>query len=111
MAAYVEITIEQGADFTTTVTVRDEAGNPTNLNNHSVAAQLRKSHYSSTATDFTATITDPGAGTITLAMPASITANIAPSRYVYDLLLTNNSTNVKTRVIEGIANVLPSVTR
>jgi hypothetical protein len=111
LAAYVEITIEQGADFTTTVTVRDEAGNPTNLNNHSVAAQLRKSHYSSTATDFTAIITDPGAGTITLTMAASVTANIVPSRYVYDLLLTNDLTNVKTRVIEGIANVLPSVTR
>lgn len=111
MAAYVEITIEQGADFTTTVTVKDEAGNPTNLNNHSVAAQLRKSHYSSFATDFTAAITDPGAGTITLTMAAAVTANITPSRYVYDLLLTNDSTNVKTRVIEGIANVLPSVTR
>jgi hypothetical protein len=111
LAAYVELTIEQGADFTTTVTVKDETGNPSNLNNHSVAAQLRKSHYSSSATNFTATITDPGAGTITLTMASSVTANIAPSRYVYDLLLTNNSTNVKTRVIEGIANVLPSVTR
>ena len=111
MAAYVELTIEQGANFTTTVTVKDEVGNPTNLNNHSVAAQLRKSHYSTTATNFTAAITDPVNGVITLTMTASVTANVTPSRYVYDLLLTNNSTNVKTRVIEGIATVLPSVTR
>jgi hypothetical protein len=111
LAAYVEITIEQGADFTTEITVKDEANVPTNLVNHSVAAQLRKSYYSTSAIDFVASITDPGAGVIKLTMPSSVTANITPSRYVYDLLLTNNSTNVKTRVIEGIANVLPSVTR
>lgn len=111
MAAYVEIVIEQGADFSTTVSVKDATNNPTNLNNHSVAAQLRKSYYSSTSVNFTTSITDAAAGVITLTMPASVTSNVSPARYVYDLLLTNNSTNVKTRVIEGIVNVLPSVTR
>lgn len=76
-----------------------------------MAAQIRKSYYSSTATNFTTSITDPVNGVITLSMTAAVTANITPSRYVYDLLLTNNSTNVKTRIIEGIATVLPSVTR
>lgn len=107
----MELTIEQGANFTTTVTVKDDSGNPNNLNNHSVAAQLRKSYYSSTATNFIASITNASSGVITLSMAADVTANITPSRYVYDLLLTNNSTNVKTRIIEGIATVLPSVTR
>ena len=45
-----------------------------------------------------------------MTMTAANTANLTPGRYVYDLLITS-PTNVKTRVVEGIATVLPSVTR
>lgn len=71
---------------------------------------MRKSYYSTTATDFTMTISDAGAGQITMAMSSANTANVTPGRYVYDILLTSN-TGIKTRIIEGIVNVLPSVTR
>jgi hypothetical protein len=110
MAGFVELTLEQGADFTTTVTVADATGSPTNLNNYTAAAQLRKSYYSSTAYDFTVSVTSPTTGELTVRMSGANTANLAPGRYVYDLLITS-PTNVKTRVIEGIATVLPSVTR
>ena len=33
-----------------------------------------------------------------------------PSRYVYDVGVTNNTSNVVTRVIEGIITVRPNVT-
>jgi hypothetical protein len=56
------------------------------------------------------TISDAGAGQITMAMNSATSANVAPGRYVYDILLTSDS-GVKTRIIEGIINVLPSVTR
>lgn len=56
------------------------------------------------------TISDAGAGQITMAMNAATTANVTPGRYVYDILLTSD-TGIKTRIIEGIVNVLPSVTR
>jgi hypothetical protein len=110
LAAFVELTIDQGADFTTTVNVKDEFGVPTNLSDYLAAAQLRKSHYSTSATNFSVEITDTQAGEITVSLDAAVTANITPGRYVYDLLITG-PTNVKTRVIEGIINVLPSVTR
>ena len=45
-----------------------------------------------------------------MVMTAANTANLTPGRYVYDLLITS-PTSVKTRVVEGIATVLPSVTR
>jgi hypothetical protein len=45
-----------------------------------------------------------------MAMPAANTANLSPSRYYYDLLITAGD-GTKTRVIEGIATVSPSVTR
>jgi hypothetical protein len=44
-------------------------------------------------------------------MTAANTALLTPGRYVYDLVITNSVDNSKTRVIEGTAIVLPSVTR
>ncbi len=111
MAAYVEITIEQGANLSTTVTVSDTQGDSVNLSTYSAAAQLRKSYYSSSANTLSATITGNSNGQITLSMTAANTANLTPGRYVYDLVITNSTDNSKTRVVEGTAIVLPSVTR
>ena len=71
---------------------------------------MRKSYYSTSNTIITSTITGNANGEITLSMTAANTANLTPGRYVYDLLITS-PTSVKTRVVEGIATILPSVTR
>jgi hypothetical protein len=110
MAGYAEITVEQGANFSTSINVNDAAGAGQNLTSYSVAAQMRKSHYSTTAVDFTVSITDAFDGEITMTMTSANTSNLTPGRYVYDLVMTS-PTNIKTRVVEGIATVLPSVTR
>lgn len=111
MAAYVEITIEQGANLTSTVTVNDTQGDSVNLTTYSASAQLRKSYYSSSANTLTAIITGNANGQITLSMTAANTSNLTPGRYVYDLIITNSTDNSVTRVVEGTAVVLPSVTR
>ena len=110
MAGFAELTLEQGASFTTTVTVNGSDGSPTNLTSYTAAAQLRKSYYSSTANSFTVTVSNAANGELTMAMSAANTANLTPGRAVYDLLITS-PTNVKTRVVEGIVTILPSVTR
>lgn len=110
MAGFAELNIEQGASFSTVITVNEASGAAQSLVNYTVQSQLRKSYYSSTANNFTATITDAANGTITVTMTAANTANLTPGRMVYDLLITS-PTNVKTRVVEGIATILPSVTR
>lgn len=111
MAAYLELTLEQGANLTSVVTVNDAQGDAVNLTTYSAASQLRKSYYSSSANTLTATITGNANGEITLTMTAANTALLTPGRYVYDLVITNSVDNSKTRVIEGTAIVLPSVTR
>jgi hypothetical protein len=110
MAGYAELTLEQGANFTTTVTVNGSDGSPTNLTSYTAAAQLRKSYYSTTANNFTVTVSNAANGELTMAMSAANTANLTPGRYVYDLLITS-PTSIKTRVVEGIVTLLPSVTR
>lgn len=111
MAAYLEISIEQGANLTSVVTVNDAQGDAVNLTTYSASSQLRKSYYSSSANTLVATITGNANGQITLTMTAANTALLTPGRYVYDLVITNSVDNSKTRVIEGTAIVLPSVTR
>ena len=110
MAGFAEINIEQGASFSTVITVNDSTGAFTNLTSYTAAAQLRKSYYSSTANNFTVTISNAANGVITMAMTAANTANLNSGRMVYDLLITS-PTSIKTRVVEGIATILPSVTR
>ena len=110
MAGYAELTLEQGANFTTNVTVNGSDVSPTNLTSYTAAAQLRKSYYSTTANNFTVTVSNAANGELTMAMTAANTANLTPGRYVYDLLITS-PTSIKTRVVEGIVTLLPSVTR
>ena len=59
----------------------------------------------------TTSVANPATGIITLSLTAAQTSALdAPSRYVYDVEVTNNTSNVVTRVIEGIITVRPNVT-
>jgi len=110
LAAYTELNVEQYASFSTTVNVEDAQGDAINLSGYSASSQIRKSYYSSTANNFTATITGTANGEITLSMTAANTATLTPGRYLYDLVITAPDTT-KTRVVEGIINVLAGVTQ
>ena len=110
MAAFTELNIEQYATFSTTVNVENSAGAAVNLFGYTAASQIRKSYYSSTANSFTTTVTGIANGEITLAMTAANTGNLTPGRYLYDLVITAPS-GTKTRVVEGIVNVLAGVTQ
>ena len=110
MADFVEIQIEAGATFSTEVTVNDANGYPKDLTDYAVRSQLRKSYYSTTSIDFEADIIDPVNGSIEMGLSANTTSNIRAGRYVYDVEI-EDSEGVVTRIFEGIATVLPNVTR
>jgi hypothetical protein len=109
LAAFTELTIEQGATFTEKVSVLDVYNNPVNLSGYTASSMMRKSYYSSTYYVINATVTGTSNGEITLSITSSNTALLTPGRYVYDLII--NGANTVNRVVEGIATVLPSVTR
>jgi hypothetical protein len=109
-AGYSELFLEQGADFNTTITLDDVSGAPMNLVGYTAASQMRKSYYSSNASASFLITTGGVGGTITMNMTSANTANIYPGRYVYDVYITSNANN-RVRVLEGIVNVLPQVTK
>lgn len=110
MADFVELQIESGATFITEIVVREGDGTSKNLVSYSARSQMRKSYYSSTATNFTIQITDAANGVISMGVSAANTANISPGRYVYDVEIDNGQ-GVVTRIFEGIVTVSPNVTR
>ena len=110
MAIYSNLIMDQGSNFQATIEVNDSSGNNLNLTGYSVAGQMRKSYASSTATDFTASITNATNGTISISLTAAQTNAIKAGRYVYDVEITSSGNEV-SRVVEGQIEVTPGVTR
>tara|TARA_R100001460_G_scaffold35467_1_gene68202 strand:- start:2252 stop:2611 length:360 start_codon:yes stop_codon:yes gene_type:complete len=110
MAVFANLFIDQGSNFTSTVTVEDSNDNAVNITGFTCRGQVRKSYSASTATNFTTTITDATGGKFTIALSRSQTGALKAGRYVYDVEVIS-SAGVVTRVVEGQVTVTPRVTQ
>lgn len=113
-AGIYNITAEQGATLTRTVTWKNSAGDPINLTGYTARMQVR-ADYDSTIAVLTLTTENGGitlggsAGTIVITATATATTALSASTYVYDLELVLGST--VTRLIQGSFVVNAEVTR
>lgn len=113
MAAVANLTVDQGANFSSDVTVKDSNGNAFDLTGYTARAKMAKGYQSTkTRTTFTCTVaSDATTGVVAMSLTAAQTTALdAPARYVYDLEIEQTATGNVTRVIEGIINVRPNVT-
>ena len=109
MAIRANLIIDQGATYTTVVTITDANNNTIDLSGYSGNAVIKKA-YSSLNVAQTFTVSVNGSlGQVSLSLTANQTANIIAGRYVYDVKLTD-SFGAISRVVEGIATVNPKVT-
>lgn len=109
MAIYANLTVDQGSDFSSVVTVTDSDGVLVDLTNYTYRGQVRRTYASSTAVDFVITANTPTNGQLTITLTSAQTAAMKAGRYVYDVEI--ESGNVTTRVVEGQLEVTPRVTR
>ena len=113
MAAIANLIIDQGANFSSDITVKDANGNAFDLTGYTTEAKMAKG-YASTRTRTTITsavASDATTGVVSLTLTATQTAALdAPERYGYDVEITQTSTGTVTRVIEGIISTRPNVT-
>lgn len=109
--------IEQGADWALYLAFQEANGTATNLTGCSLRMKIKTDYTSNNGTTV-ANLTSPSGGititsaingTVSVAMPASQTANLTAGDYVYDLKLIMPSGAVEYE-IRGRAAVLPSVT-
>ncbi len=111
MAIKANITVEQGADFSTHINITDNNGVAVDLTGYTGASQMRKHWTSSTSYPFTVAFASPTtSGVVTLSMTAAETSAIPPGRYNYDVELTSSANSV-SRIIEGLVTVSPEITR
>ena len=115
IAGTYNINCDQGATLSRTITWTDSARNPYNVTGYTARMHVRTlANAASTLVELTtenSRISLGGtAGTITLTIPATVTANLTPGLYVYDLELVSGS-NVVSRLIEGNFKVKAEVTR
>jgi hypothetical protein len=103
----LNLTIDQAADFSVNLPLVDDNGDPLNLLGYTALSSMRKWYSSNTATNFNTSI-NSSAGIITLELDASVSANLYPGRYVYDVNLTNGITT--SRVFEGEVFLTAAVT-
>jgi hypothetical protein len=108
---YVELFVDQGTDYQTNMDLKRDDGTPMSVAGYSFTGQIRKSYYSTNPTaNLVITATDAPNGNLSLTMNSSVTTNIAPGRYVYDVKMMDTS-NVTIRIMEGIITVTPQVSR
>lgn len=108
MALKANLTVDQGTDYQTSITLTDVDDNAVSLTGYTANAQIRKTYTSSNAVNFTVTL-ETSTGVVGLSLTDTQTSNIVPGRYVYDVLLTREG--ITTRIVEGIVTVTPGVTR
>tara|TARA_B110000902_G_C14101596_1_gene510875 strand:+ start:418 stop:753 length:336 start_codon:yes stop_codon:yes gene_type:complete len=110
MAAVSNLYIDQGANFSTTISLTDSNGQVLTLTGYSAIGQIRKTYSSSSIKATFGTVLSASSGQITLTLDDSVTEAMESGRYVYDVLITDSS-GEKTRILEGQATITPSVSR
>jgi hypothetical protein len=109
--AYAELTLDQGTTFSTNLDLIADDGTAINLTNYVFSSQIRKTFYSVNPTaNIQITLVDAANGIVSLTVDAANTSNIPDGRYVYDIKIKDTS-NVVSRIVEGIITVTPQVTR
>lgn len=104
----VNITIEQGTDFQNVYTVTNPNGTPLDLNGYTAAAKIKKYPSSITSSSFGVGIIT-AAGQVVVSMANTVSEALSPGRYYYDVIITSSGSNKKTKIIDGMALVTPSV--
>lgn len=107
MAYKKNLYIDQGSDYVFDATLTDDDDNYLDLTGFNITGQIRKTYHSRVAYDF---ITEIQEHDVKFILPASVSDEMEPGRYVYDIEVTD-SYGKTTRLVEGIVHINPSVTR
>lgn len=115
-AGYHHFVIEQGATFNQTLTLKDSSGTVINLTGYTSGEMDLRENPEATSAIVTLTTANSGitlggaAGTVTLLISSTNTANLTAGDGVYDLEITSGN-GVVTRLLEGTYSVRRNISR
>jgi hypothetical protein len=108
--AYADLFIDQGTDFSKTLTLDGDDGATVNIAGYVFTSQMRTSYYTANATaNISVTVADAANGVVLMHMSAANTSNVVAGRYVYDIKMVDSS-NTISRILNGIITVTPEAT-
>ena len=106
----INLVVNQRSSFVAGFTVTDQDDTAIDLADYTIEAKLKKDFTSPTTVSFATTAIAPTtAGKLEISLTAEQTASLS-GNFVYDVAITNTSTNFKTRISEGNIRVDPGVT-
>lgn len=111
MSEYVELFIDKGSDFSTSIDITDDSTNePQDLIGYTVISGIKRSLVAANVYAYFTCATDPAnsAGMISISMTAANTANLKVGTYFFDVL-TISDIGERSRLIEGVVHVTPSI--
>jgi len=111
MASYANLFVDQGSDFSTNLIVEDSNRDPLDLTDLTLSGQVRRTYQSETSFDFILSKADVFGGEILIELDNETTASMKQGRYVYDIFATDSITENTFKIIEGILEIVPRVTR
>ena len=108
----VNIQIDKGTDFSSTFDLSKRDNSPLDLTLYDFSAKMRKHAEAPGHVAFAATYGgQPAQGNLTISLTAAQTGIITAGRYEYDVLIINRNSNVKTKVFQGQALVIPTASQ
>lgn len=108
-APTANIVVDRGADFSTSIAIKNNNGSPFNLTNCTVQSYIKKHETALVRTDFAVGITSTTGGEITLSLTDAQTIAMTSGRYFYDIIVTQSS-GIKVRAAQGQVFVSPGIT-
>jgi hypothetical protein len=114
MASKYNVKLDQGSDYGLTIVYKDATGNAINLAGYTARMYVRTTYTTPTTiiqlpTENGMITIDSANGSLTLAITAANTTNLAAANSVYDLELVAGAS--VTRIMEGKFTVTPEVTK
>ena len=106
MGSKANIYIDQGTDFRLSLELFDEDNDEMVLSTITFHADMRKLYSSKKAVDFDI---ETANNDVTLVLSADTTATLNPGKYQYDVLM-KKSTGETSKLLEGLATVVPTIT-
>lgn len=109
MAENINIYIDQATTFVVEFQIFDETSANNSVEDYDFIARMKKV-FSSTNPDVPFSIGKDN-DRITVSLSANTTENIEPGKYYYDIVMIDNSNGATTKIVEGLAFVLETMSR
>lgn len=106
----LNLTARQNADFRRRLTIRDGSGQPINLTNFIIDADITDQSDTSIIATFYFRFIDAPNGVFDLILPKTVSINLAPGNYRWDLSLTSGI-GERQYYLEGTLTILRTRSR